>query len=85
MKLTIQSGKETACVSPERVASDGVGEISEMFGTHDWDVDSGKPIGESGVIPHYNCKKCSAEGYSIIATKGTSTSTLIQNRVLNFV
>jgi hypothetical protein len=85
MKLTFQSGKETDCVSPERIATKNVSEISEMFGTHDWDVDSGKPLGESGVLLHYNCKKCNAEGYSIIANKGTATSALIENRVLNFV
>jgi hypothetical protein len=85
MKLTIQSSGETECVSPEKVASNGINEISEMFGTHDWDVDSGKPLGETGVLLHYNCKKCNAEGYSIIANKGSATSAMIENRVLNFV
>ena len=83
MKLTIESG--TKCVSPEGVSGKRVDDIATMFGTHDWDVDEGKPFGESGVLLHYNCKRCNAEGYSIVATRGTSTSKLIESRVLNFV
>ncbi len=56
-----------------------------MFGTHDWDVDSGKPLGESGVLIHYNCRRCNAEGYSIVTSKGTSTSKLIETRIVNFI
>jgi hypothetical protein len=84
MKLIIESGNER-CVSPESVSQKSPGDIASMFGTHDWDVDEGKQIGESGVLMHYNCKKCDAEGFSIVATKGTETSKLIENRVLNIV
>lgn len=84
MKLTIESGI-SKCVSPDSVSSKGLHDVASMFGTHDRDVDEGKQLGESGVLLHYNCKRCNAEGYSIVATKGTRTSKLIENRVLNFV
>ena len=84
MKFTIDSGKFN-CTPPEKVADGGLDQIALMFGTHDWDVDSGKPIGENGVLLHYNCKQCDAEGYSIVANKGTSTSKMIENRIVNFV
>jgi len=79
------SSKSNGCIAPARVADQDNEEIAKMFGTHDWDVDSGKPLGESGVLIHYNCRRCNAEGYSIVTNKGTSTSKLIETRIVNFI
>ena len=79
------SQKSVECISPLDVREKNVDEIAAMFGTHDWAVESGKPIGESGVLIRYNCRKCDAEGYSVVTKKGTSTSKLIDSRIMNFV
>jgi hypothetical protein len=79
------SAKSIECISPLNVRDKDVNEIAAMFGTHDWAVDSGKPIGESGVLIRHNCRRCKAEGYSIVTNKGTSTAKLIDNRIMNFV
>jgi len=76
-----KSGEE--CLDPLDVVSGDTGRVASMFGTHDWDVDSSKPYGEGGVIIHYGCKNCDAEGYSIVTTKDSVTSELIENRLLN--
>lgn len=86
MKLTAEFEKhQTRCISPDKVVTRGTEEMANMFGTHDWDVDYGKPFGETGVLLHYNCKNCDAEGYSVIASKGSPTATLIEKRIINFV
>jgi hypothetical protein len=72
------------CVSPINVRDKDVSEIAGMFGTHDWAVESGQPIGESGVLIRYSCKRCKAEGYSVVTTKGSSTSKILENRILSF-
>ena len=72
------------CVRPIKVLGADRDTIAEMFGSHDWDVDSGKPFGESGLLVHYVCKRCSAEGCSVITNKGSSISKLIETRIVNF-
>jgi hypothetical protein len=73
------------CVVPVKVLGANREQVGEMFGSHDWDVDSGKPFGESGLLVHYVCKRCSAEGCSVITSKGSSVSRLIETRIVNFV
>ena len=51
-----QSG-DSGCLNPQRVISGSKDEMAKMFGTHDWDVDSGKPYGEGGVVIHYSLQK----------------------------
>ena len=70
------------CINPLNIISGSQEEAARMFGSHDWDVDSKKPYGE-GVVIHYSCKKCNAEGYSIITTKDSATSKMIETRILN--
>jgi len=75
--------RSSECQNPQRVISGSKDDMAKMFGTHDWDVDSGKPFGEGGVVIHYSCKKCNAEGYSLVTTKDSPTSKLIEGRILN--
>jgi len=71
------------CLNPLNVISGTKDDAAKMFGTHDWDVDAGKPYGNDGVVIHFSCKRCNAEGYSIITTKESPTSKLIETRILN--
>ena len=72
------------CTAPVKVLGADQENIAEMFGSHDWDVDSGKPFGDSGLLVHYACKRCNAEGCSVITSKGSSVSRLIETRIVNF-
>lgn len=71
------------CLDPLGVISGDMDRVAGMFGTHDWDVNSSKPYSEDGVIIHYTCKNCNAEGYSIVTTKDSAASKLIESRLLN--
>lgn len=73
------------CITPTTALGADRDRIGRMFGSHDWDVDSGKPFGETGLLVHYQCKRCNAEGCSVITSKGTSISKLIETRIVNFV
>jgi len=81
MMSSKQRGSE--CLNPLEVISGNKDDVAKMFGTHDWDVDSEKPYGEGGVVIHYSCKNCNAEGYSLVTTKDSPTSKLIERRILN--
>ena len=76
---------EFDCITPAAVLGANRDRIGGMFGSHDWDVDSGKPFGETGLLVHYVCKRCNAEGCSVITSKGSSISKLIETRIVNFV
>jgi hypothetical protein len=71
------------CLVPLGAISGSTEGAATMFGTHDWNVDSSKPYGEGGIIIHYSGEKCEAEGYSIVITKYSATSRLIESRLLN--
>jgi hypothetical protein len=71
------------CLDPLGVVAKGTDKVARMFGTHDWDVNSSKPYGEGAVIIHYNCRRCNAEGYSIVTTKDSVMSKQIETRLLN--
>jgi hypothetical protein len=77
--------KKFECVTPATVLGADRKRVAGMFGSHDWDVDSGKPFGETGLLVHYVCKRCSAEEVSVITSKGSSISKLIETRIVNFV
>jgi hypothetical protein len=78
-----EQSRVSECLNPLTVISGSKDDMAKMFGTHDWDVDSGKPYGQGGVVIHYSCKKCNAEGYSIVTTKDSPTSKLIDKRILS--
>ena len=81
--MSRQQRNGSGCLNPLGVNLDSKDDVAKMFGTHDWDVDSEKPYGEGGVVIHYSCKKCNAEGYSLVTTKDSLTSKLIEKRILN--
>lgn len=85
-KMEAQTTKESfgTCTAPVNMLGANQESIAEMFGSHDWNVDSGKPFGDSGLLIHYVCKRCSAEGCSVITSKGSSVSRLIETRIVNF-
>jgi len=81
--MSHKQSQDRGCLSPLEVISGSKDHMAIMFGTHDWNVDSGKPFGDGGVVIHYSCKRCSAEGYSLVTTKDSSTSKMIEKRILN--
>ena len=81
--ISSQQSRGASCLNPQGVISGSKDDVAKMFGSHDWDVDSEKPYGEGGVIIHYSCKNCNAEGYSLVTTKDSPTSKLIEKRILN--
>ena len=83
MDMMSSKQRSSECLSPLEVISGSKDDVAKMFGTHDWDVDSEKPFGEGGVVIHYSCKNCNAEGYSLVTTKDSPTSKLIERRILN--
>jgi|SRR5579862_7718676 len=81
--ISSEQSQEDGCLNPLQVIYSSKDDVARMFGTHDWDVDSEKPYGEGGVVIHYSCKKCNAEGYSLVTTKDSSMSKEIEKRILN--
>ncbi|MGI0091634.1 MAG: hypothetical protein ACREBS_07995 [Nitrososphaerales archaeon] len=57
------------CIAPKEVVRAKRQSVAKMFGSHDWVVDDGKMYGTEGVLIHYHCSRCAAEGFSTIISR----------------
>jgi hypothetical protein len=61
-----QMTQQQTCVSPSSVVGYEQEEVANMFGSHDWKVDESMPHGKKGVLIHFHCLECDAEGYATV-------------------
>ena len=64
--LKLSSEVKTSCVKPSSVVNGKTEAIASMFGSHDWKVFESKPFGTMGVLVHFKCANCNADGMATL-------------------
>jgi hypothetical protein len=64
--VSSQQQEGSTCTSPKLVIGAEQEEVANMFGSHDWKVDHSSPHGKKGVLIHFHCLRCDAEGFATV-------------------
>jgi hypothetical protein len=65
-KVSARMLSECVCTSPKIVIGAEQDQVANMFGSHDWKVVDSSPHGKRGVLIHFHCVRCDAEGFATV-------------------